>query len=135
MALRKILEKCPTCGGELTITGLHCRSCHTKIDSQYSTCRFCRLSQESLDFIETFVKNRGNIKEMERELGLSYPTVRSRLNAVIEELGYEVKSEQPPSEVAEKRREILKQLDGGELSATEAAELIKQLKKQQATGF
>jgi len=72
---------------------------------------------------------------MERELGLSYPTVRSRLNAVIEELGYEVKSEQPPSEVAEKRREILKQLDGGELSATEAAELIKQLKKQQATGF
>ena len=135
MVLRKILEKCPTCGGELTITGLHCRSCHTKIESQYSTCPFCRLSQESLDFIETFVKNRGNIKEMERELGLSYPTVRSRLNAVIEELGYEVKSEQPPSEVTEKRREILKQLDTGELSATEAAELIKQLKKQQATGF
>ena len=133
--MRKILEKCPTCGGELTITGLHCRSCDTQIKSQYSTCRFCRLSQESLEFIEIFVRNRGNIKEMERELGLSYPTVRSRLNAVIEELGYEVKSEQPTSEVTEKRREILKQLDTGELSATEAAELIKQLKKQQATGF
>jgi hypothetical protein len=88
------------------------------------------LSQESLEFIEIFVRNRGNIKEMERELGLSYPTVRGRLNAVIEELGYEVKSEQSPSDIADKRREILKQLDAGELSATEAAELIRQLKKQ-----
>ena len=128
--MRKVLEKCPTCGGELTITGLHCRSCHTKIESQYSTCRFCRLSQNSLDFIEAFVKNRGNIKEMERELGISYPTVRSRLNAVIEELGYEVKAEPPASdEAAEKRRGILSQLNEGEISATEAAELINQLKK------
>ena len=84
--MRKVLEKCPTCSGKLTITGLRCPSCHTKIESQYATCRFCRLPQETLDFIEIFVKNRGNIKEMERELGISYPTVRSRLNAVIEEL-------------------------------------------------
>ena len=131
--MRKILEKCPTCGEGLTITGLHCRSCHTKIESQYSICRFCRLSQESLDFIETFVRNRGNIKEMERELGLSYPTVRSRLNAVIEELGYEVKSEPPPSDIADKRREILRQLDAGEIPATEAAELIKQLNVKRET--
>jgi hypothetical protein len=131
MTLRKVLEKCPTCGGGLTITGLHCPSCHTRIESQYSPCRFCRLSQESLDFIEIFVKNRGNIKEMERELGISYPTVRSRLNAVIEELGYEVKAESSPADdIAEKRREILKQLNAGEISATEAAELISQLKSQ-----
>ena len=127
--MRKVLEKCPTCGGELTITGLHCRSCHTRIESEYSTCRFCRLSQQSLDFIEIFVKNRGNIKEMERELEISYPTVRSRLNAVIEELGYEVEVESPePGEVAEKRRVILKQLNQGEISAAEATELINQLR-------
>ena len=128
--MRKVLEKCPTCGGELTITGLHCRACHTRIESQYSPCRFCRLSQQSLDFIEIFVKNRGNIKEMERELEISYPTVRSRLNAIIKELGYEVEVESSVlGEIADKRRAVLKQLNEGEISATEAAELIKQLNK------
>ena len=130
--MRKVLEKCPTCGGELTVTGMHCRSCHTRIESEYSTCRFCRLSQESLDFIEIFVKNRGNIKEMERELEISYPTVRSRLNAVIKELGYEVEAESPtPGEVAEDRRAILKQLNDGEISASEATVLINQLRGRQ----
>ena len=127
--MRKILEGCPTCGGELTVTGLHCRSCHTRIESEYLTCRFCRLSQESLDFIEIFVKNRGNIKEMERELEISYPTVRNRLNAVIKELGYEVEVESAePGEVAEERRAILKRLNAGEISAAEATELINQLR-------
>ena len=127
--MRKVLEECPTCGAELTITSLHCRSCHTRIESEYSTCRFCRLSQESLDFIEVFVKNRGNIKEMERELEISYPTVRSRLNAVIKELGYEVEVESSaPDEMAEQRREILKQLNQGEISASKATELINQLR-------
>ncbi|RKU05949.1 hypothetical protein C6502_20905 [Candidatus Poribacteria bacterium] len=127
--MRKVLERCPTCGGELTITGMHCRSCHTRIESEYSTCRFCRLSQEDLDFIEVFVRNRGNIREMERELEISYPTVRSRLNAVIKELGYEVEAEPAASaEVAEERRAILKRLSEGEISAAEATELINQLR-------
>lgn len=127
--MRKILEKCPTCGGELTITGLHCHDCDTKIESQYETCSFCRLSKESLGFLEIFVRNRGNVKEMERELGISYPTVRSRLNAVIAELGFEVGAEPTDdiSDISEKRRGILKQLDAGEISAAEAAELIHQL--------
>ena len=127
--MRKVLEQCPTCGGELTITGLHCRSCHTRIESEYSTCRFCRLSQENLDFIEIFVKNRGNIREMERELEISYPTVRSRLNDVIKKLGYEVETESVDSdEMAAERRTILKQLNEGEISAAEATELINQLR-------
>ncbi len=124
--MRKILEKCPTCGGELTITELHCHACDTKIESQYETCRFCRLSSESLKFLEIFVRNRGNVKEMERELGISYPTVRSRLNAVIAELGFELGVE-PTDDIPEQRREILKRLDAGEISAAEAAELIHQL--------
>ncbi len=129
--MRKVLEGCPTCGGELTITGLHCRSCHTRIESEYSTCRFCRLPQESLDFIEVFVKNRGNIREMERELEISYPTVRSRLNAVIKELGYEVEAEPAASDdMAEERRTILKRLNEGEISASEATNLINQLREK-----
>ena len=127
--MRKVLEQCPTCGGELTITGLHCRACHTRIESEYSTCRFCRLTQESLDFIEVFVRNRGNIREMERELEISYPTVRSRLNDVIKELGYEVEVESSASDdMAEERRSILRRLNEGEISAAEATELINQLR-------
>ena len=127
--MRKVLEQCPTCGGELTITGLHCRSCHTRIESQYSTCRFCRLTQENLDFIEVFVRNRGNIREMERELEISYPTVRSRLNDVIKELGYEVEGESAASDdMADERRTILRRLNEGEISAAEATELINQLR-------
>ena len=126
LTLRKILEKCPTCSGELTITELHCHTCDTKIESQYATCRFCRLSKESLEFLENFVRNRGNVKEMERELGISYPTVRSRLNSVIAELGFEVSAQQT-DDLPEQRRAILKRLDEGEISAAEAAELIHQL--------
>ena len=129
--MRKVLEQCPTCGGELTVTSLHCRACHTRIESEYSTCRFCRLSQESLDFIEVFVRNRGNIREMERELEISYPTVRSRLNTIIKELGYEVGAESDDlGEVSEERRTILKQLNEGEISASEATELINQLREK-----
>ena len=129
--MRKVLERCPTCGGELTISGLQCHACHTRIESQYSTCPFCRLQQQSLDFIEIFVKSRGNIKEMERELGISYPTVRNRLNAVISELGYEVRAESdPPDDGTQKRGEILKQLNDGEISAADAAELIRQLRRK-----
>jgi len=81
---------------------------------------FCRLSEESLTFIETFVKNRGNIKDVERELGISYPAARGRLNAVIEELGFAVDEDE--NEV--QRREILNRLDRGEITAPEAAQLL-----------
>lgn len=79
--------------------------------------------------MEIFVRNRGNVKEMERELGISYPTVRSRLNAVIAELGFEVGAELA-DDIPEQRRQILKRLDAGEISAAEAAELIHQLNIQ-----
>jgi len=125
--LRKILEKCPGCKKELIVTRLCCPACNTTIKGTYSTCRFCKLSQESLDFIEIFIKNRGNIKEMERELGISYPTVRSKLDDVIKELGYEVEEENN-SEVSAKRKEILQKLDAGEISASEAAEILSQMK-------
>lgn len=125
--MRKILEKCPGCGEELIVTRLSCPACDTVIKGNYSTCRFCKLSQKSLEFIDIFVKNRGNIKEMERELGISYPTVRSRLDSVIKELGYEV-DEEDNSGVSDKRKEILRKLDAGEISASEAAEILSKLK-------
>ncbi len=125
--MRKILEHCPSCGGELEVTRLNCTACETVISGRYEPCRFCKLSPASLRFLEIFIKNRGNVKEMERELGISYWTIRSQLNTLIEELGFEVEPA-ATAEVTVQRREILERVSRGELSAAEAAELLAQLK-------
>ena len=128
--MRKILEACPSCGENLEVTELTCPSCGTIIRSRYAPCPFCRLAPESLRFLETFVQCRGNIKEMERALGISYPTVRGRLDAVIRELGYEVEAEPEISEkeLSSRRKEILDQLDQGEITASEATKRLAGLK-------
>lgn len=129
--MRKVLEQCPTCGKDFEITELTCPSCKTIIRSRYGLCRFCKLSPESLRFIETFVRCRGNIREMERELGISYPTVRGRLHAVIAELGYEVEAEPEVDEEERiaRRKAILDQLEKGEISPVEATKCLADLKK------
>lgn len=126
---RKVLESCPTCGEGLAITQLQCGSCDTTIQSQYEPCRFCRLSPESLHLIELFVKSRGNVKEMERELGLSYPTVRAHLDAAIRELGFDAAAPPAAEPIDEKdrRREILTRLEDGQINASEAAAELAQL--------
>ena len=125
--MRKAIERCPGCGSELLITRMNCASCETVIQGRYSTCKFCQLSPESLRFIESFIKSRGNLKDMERELGLPYSAVRGKVNDVIKELGFEV---EPPEEedLSPRRKDILERLDRGEIKASEAAELLAQLK-------
>ena len=123
------MEKCPTCEEKLDVTQLSCSVCDTVIQGSFSSCLFCKLSPDSLHFLEIFVKNRGNLKEMERELGQSYPTLRSKLNSIIAELGFEVGPvDDEEEELAIQRREILERLDRGELGAEEATELLVSVK-------
>ncbi len=124
---RKILEQCPTCEAPLEVTRLSCTECETVILGRYEPCRFCSLPPNNLQFLEVFIKNRGNVKKMEREIGESYWTIRARLNEIITQMGFEVE-EADDDETALKRREILEQLDGGELSAAQAAEKLSKLK-------
>ena len=125
--MRKILEQCPSCGSEVEVTRLSCTRCETVVTGRFQPCRFCKLPPNSVQFLETFVKSRGNVKEMERELGISYWTIRSRINELIQELGFEVEAAQE-DELKSRRREILEQVDRGELSATEATEQLAKLK-------
>lgn len=121
-----MLGRCPICTTHLDITRLHCPSCHTTIEGKFEPCKFCRLPLDQQEFVEVFIKCRGNIKEVEKELGISYPTVRGRLEAVIENLGY--RPEPIPKtdpEVARKRKEILDALNNGEITAEEAVALLK----------
>ena len=140
---RDVIATCPVCQGELTVTRLHCRSCGTALEGEFGVGRFGRLEREQLTFLESFLRSRGNLKEMERELGISYPTVRSRLEVLLRALGLGDGSAAPvldedteavPEEAAHsdedlaaERRTILERLSRHELSADEAAAAIRAL--------
>jgi hypothetical protein len=81
------IATCPICAGELAVTRLRCRSCATTLEGDFSVGRFARLSREQFALLESFLRSRGNLKEMERELGISYPTVRARVDLLLRALG------------------------------------------------
>ncbi|GFN36169.1 DUF2089 domain-containing protein [Tepidimicrobium xylanilyticum] len=118
---REVLGKCPVCGEELKVTKLSCNNCHTNIEGNFTLCKFCKLSYEQKHFLEAFIRNRGNIKEIEKDLGISYPTVRNKLEDVIEALGYKPRYNEPKIN----KKEILKRLDEGEITSEEAIKLLK----------
>jgi hypothetical protein len=115
-----VLTNCPVCSKTLKITRLHCNHCETTIENQFELSKLASLSKEQLDFIEVFLVSRGNIKEVEKELGISYPTVRGKLNDIISSLGYEP---QKKAEMDEKK--IVSLLEKGEITAEEALKLLK----------
>ena len=138
---RDVISTCPVCEGELAITRLHCRSCGTALEGEFGVGRFGRLSREQMALLESFLRSRGNLKEMERELGISYPTVRGRVEALVRALGlgdgdqaaeaHQPLSDESPAPASDAsapaRRAILERLARRELSADEAAEALRAL--------
>lgn len=118
---KDILGQCPICGGAIEVTEFKCCSCESTVRGSFKLCKFCQLPKEQLEFAEIFIKNRGNIKEIERELGISYPTVKGKLDSLIESLGYKGQMTNNPN----KNKDVLEQLDRGEISPEEAIELLK----------
>lgn len=130
--MRKLIEQCPACSGEMIVTQQSCTRCETVVMGRFKPDIFSRLSTESLNFIIVFVKNRGNIKEMERELGLSYWSIRNRLNEVIAELGFETEVEDAAAtQATQQRQDILARLESGQLSVEEATAQLAQLKTKE----
>lgn len=119
-------EQCPLCGGPLVIRTFQCRSCGTEFHGHFSPSRprsaFDRLTPEQLRFLEVFVRCEGKFSRMEKELGLSYPTLRNRLRAIIRAMGFAPEEEAPekPSLSPETRRQILEDLEAGRITPEEA---------------
>ena len=143
-----VIATCPVCAGELTITRLHCRACGSALEGEFGVGRFGKLDREQLSLLESFLRSRGNLKEMERELGISYPTVRGRVDALVRALGFgdaplddetlddadfdidtDLEAPAPAAgpDQAAQRREILERLARKEIGAEEAAEALRAL--------
>jgi hypothetical protein len=119
---REVIGKCPACSGDTEITKISCNDCGTTIEGHFHLCKFCKLTADQKTFIDVFIKCRGNIKEVEKELGISYPTVKNKLEDVAGALGYKAESEPV---TGNKRKEILDKLSNGEISVEDAVGMLK----------
>ena len=151
--MAKPLSNCPVCTGALVTTELSCFDCNTKIQSQFESCSFCSLTPEQIQFVQMFLRNRGNISAVGDELDMSYPTVARRLEAIVAVLDRSavpvqlpmgrpgiINNNSPdifspvvplaPVENPQKdasRREILEMLDRGDITAEEATQRLRDL--------
>jgi hypothetical protein len=117
---KKVVSACPVCSGELVIGRLACAQCKTSIETTLPIPAFFRLPEDLQGFVMVFLRCRGNIRDVEKELGISYPTVCKRLDLVNVLLG---NTRAAAGDV--KAGEVLEQLERGEISAKEAAQLLK----------
>lgn len=124
---KEVISKCPICGDELSITRLHCHNCGVEINGDFALSKLCRLSKEQLTFVLLFLKNQGNIKAIEKDMNISYPTVKKILNDVLVNLGYDV-GEEEVGKTAVQRQEILDKLANKEISFDEANQMLKNLR-------
>lgn len=120
--MARFVGACPSCDSPMVVRRLECPVCGVGVDGRFDAGPLARLSREQLSFVETFLRARGKIKDVEEDLGISYPTVVARLNEVLVTLGFEAGED--PRE-AERRQRILDELAAGRLSAAEAAEQLR----------
>ncbi len=122
----KNLTNCLYCSGDFVVKEVECNSCATQIRGSFSLNRFHMFSAEDLFFIEIFLKNEGNIKLVEKDLNISYPTVKSHLRSIIKTLGYQTSNGESKS--TEKRSGILKDLSEGKIDVKAAVKNLKGIK-------
>jgi hypothetical protein len=115
-ATRRPPTNCPVCSTRLAVTRLTCPSCDTELSGAFASCEFCVLTDEDRDVLRVFLASRGNMKELERHLGVSYPTARARFDALLSKLGIE----RAPATASPSRLELMEQVARGEIDVDEA---------------
>lgn len=119
---------CPVCGEDLALTRLTCETCETELSGVFPACEFCALDGDDRELLRVFLASRGNLKELQRHLGVSYPTARARFADLLGKLGIEV-GDDPPGETSTaeedpRHLEILDALARGEIDVDEAERRI-----------
>ncbi len=117
MRRNRLVTECPVCHGRLQVTHLRCEQCATELAGEFAPNEFARLAADKLDFLRTFLTCRGNLKEVEGAMGISYPTVRARLDGMLTALG--LGAGDAGGNEADKAA-VLEALERGELSMEEA---------------
>ncbi len=117
-------RSCPVCGGEMLITKLYCPDCDVTVEGRFTFGGLGNLSEEQLAFVETFLRCEGKITRMQKALGISYPTVRSRLEEVIVAMGYELDEGEDEEAEEELRRQVLDDLAAGKITSQDAIRLL-----------
>lgn len=107
-------SSCPVCGDRLLHTRLGCEGCGTELSGVFASCAFCALTTEDHELLRVFLSSRGNMKDLERHLGVSYPTARARYDAMLRRLGLDQPAEPDP------QLEVLESLARGEIAVDEA---------------
>ena len=137
--MQKLFNQCPACGNQLIITECKCPACQLQMRGEFQTGQLSSLSDETLTFIKVFLSARGNLTEVERVLGISYPTIRNKLDEInnilnrnnetiiIPEKTTGSATEKKATPVEDMRKDILQQVSDGRLSPAEAAQKLKDL--------
>ncbi|MGH7761806.1 MAG: DUF2089 domain-containing protein [Candidatus Dormibacteraceae bacterium] len=112
---RRPPSNCPVCNHRLATTRLTCPECSTELSGAFTSCEFCVLTDEDRDVLRVFLASRGNMKELERHLGVSYPTARARFDALLTKIGID-----RPAPAAPSRVELMEQVARGEIDIDEA---------------
>jgi len=127
--LHRIPHRDPVSGGELHISELSSDETGITIRGRFEVPNYAKLDEEQSRFLETFLRCRGMINGVERELGISYPTARARLDALLHTLGMipiegKLPSDKSNDKHTDKRRKILELLEKGEISPEEAKQKL-----------
>ncbi len=124
--MRKILECCPACAAPLTVAELRCERCETTVRGRFRSCDFCALTEEQAAFLRLFVLSRGNLSEVEKRLGISYPTVRAKVDEIVQR----IQAAEAPRHPTD-RRAILEAVQRGEIPVADATRLIQALGEEE----
>ncbi len=116
---------CPVCGDRLAVTRLGCGSCGTELAGVFTSCAFCALDESETEMLTVFLASRGNLRDLEKHLGVSYPTARLRFNQLLEKLGLAEPAATAPAALT--REQVLAEVASGALSPDEAAALLASL--------
>ncbi len=114
-------SSCPVCGDQLAVTRLGCASCGTELAGLFRACEFCALNEAEMEMLRVFLVSRGNLREVEKHLGVSYPTARARFGDVLVKLGLVERADPAPVLT---RDQVLAEVASGALSPAEAQRLL-----------